>query len=127
MSKVNWLIFLDVFCVRLTFKIKKVVLLFYISPSEISGGFNDFHCNFDKILNDAKQLGSYFFYYICWLWCYVIATDEGVQTESLMSTYGLCQLISDPTHFLPNLSSFIDVIFQILHNKTLVFYDQGFP
>ena len=37
-------------------------------------------------------------------WGHVINTNECVQVESLTSTYGLHQLISDPTYFLPNSS-----------------------
>ena len=44
-------------------------------------------------------------------WTHDITTNEGVQIESLTSIYGLHQLISDPTHTLPNSSSCIDLIF----------------
>lgn len=40
-----------------------------------------------------------------------INTNEGVQTESLTSGYGLCQLIPEPTYISPNSSSCIDLIF----------------
>ena len=40
-----------------------------------------------------------------------ITTTEGIQIESLTSTYRLHQLISDPTHELPNSSSCMDLIF----------------
>ena len=37
--------------------------------------------------------------------------NEGSQIESLTTTHGLHQLISDPTHILPNSSSCIDLLF----------------
>ena len=43
-------------------------------------------------------------------WSHDITTNEGVQIESLTSTHGLHQLISDPTHVLPNSSLYIDLI-----------------
>ena len=38
-------------------------------------------------------------------------TREGNEIESLTCSYGLSQLISDPTHILQNSSSCIDLIF----------------
>ena len=38
-------------------------------------------------------------------------TFEGTEINQLTSSYGLCQLISEPTHILPNSSSRIDLIF----------------
>ena len=74
--------------------------------------------NLDKIPSDVKRLGSTFLIILgdfnaksktCWT--HDVAINEGVQIESLTSTYGLHQLISDPTHILPNSSSCIDLIF----------------
>ena len=44
-------------------------------------------------------------------WCEDITSHEGTQRESLIISRGLHQLISDPTHLLPNSSSCIDLIF----------------
>ena len=45
-------------------------------------------------------------------WCkYDISKNEGVQIDSVTSTHGLEQLISEPTHILSNSSSCIDLIF----------------
>ena len=44
-------------------------------------------------------------------WTHDITTNEGAQIESLTSMYGLHQLISDPTHILPNSCSCIDLVF----------------
>mgnify|MGYP001793298187 CR=1 FL=1 len=38
-------------------------------------------------------------------------THEGIEIDSLTSSYGLTQIISSPTHILPNSSSCIDLIF----------------
>ena len=97
---------------------KGYIIVLYGSPSQTSFEFNNFQHNLDKILNDVKQLGSTFLIMLCdfnaksktW-WTHDITTNEGVQIESLTSTYGLHQLISDPTHILPNSSSCIDLIF----------------
>ena len=44
-------------------------------------------------------------------WTHDITTNEGVRIESSTATYGLHQLISDPTHILPNSSTCIYLIF----------------
>ena len=45
-------------------------------------------------------------------WCkYDIPNNEGVQIDSVTSTHGLEQLISEPTHILSDSSSCIDLIF----------------
>ena len=94
MSKRNWHIFLNVFCIRLTSKIKKVIL-FYIS---LLVKLLVILTIFNAILtSDAKELGSSFFIILhdvnarskTWL-SHDINTNEGVQPESLTSGYGLC-------------------------------------
>ena len=44
-------------------------------------------------------------------WKNDLSTSEGTQVDSLTTSYGLSQIISDPTHILPNSSSCIDLIF----------------
>ena len=39
-----------------------------------------------------------------------LSTSEGTQVDSLTSSYGLSQIISDPTHIFPNSSSCINLI-----------------
>ena len=77
----------------------------------------NFHYNLGKILSDLKQLWSIFLIALgdfsaksktCLT--HDITTKAGVQIESLPSTYGLHQLILDPTHILPNSSSCTDLI-----------------
>ena len=43
-------------------------------------------------------------------WKNDLSTSEGTQVDSLTTYYGLSQIISDPTHILPNSSSCIDLI-----------------
>ena len=44
-------------------------------------------------------------------WNSDINTNEGTKIDAVTSSYGLQQLISQPTHLLPNSSSSIDLIF----------------
>ena len=44
-------------------------------------------------------------------WKNDLSMSEGTQVDSLTTFYGLSQIISDPTHILPNSSSCIDLIF----------------
>ena len=44
-------------------------------------------------------------------WADDITSPEGTDIDSLTTMYGLHQLISDPTHLLPNSLSCIDLIF----------------
>ena len=80
--------------------------------------FDEFLLNFENLLNQISQLKSSFLVILggfnarsrSW-WCEDITSHEGNQLESLAISCGLHQLISDPTHLLPNLSSCIDLIF----------------
>ena len=45
------------------------------------------------------------------MWQNDIVTSEYTQVNSLTTSYGLSQIISDPTHILLNSSSCIDLIF----------------
>ena len=74
--------------------------------------------NFDKLLNHIKQFRPSFTIIIgnfnarskSWL-PDDVTSHEGTHIESLKTMHGLQQLISDPTHLLPNSSSCIDLIF----------------
>ena len=85
------------------------IIVLYRSPNHTSSEFNNFQHNLDKILSVAKQLGLTFFIILgdfnmksnTW-WTHDITTNDEVQIESFTSTYGLPQLILDPTHILPN-------------------------
>ena len=74
--------------------------------------------NFDKLLNHIKQfrpsftiiLGDFNARSKSWL-LEDVTFHEDTHIESLTTMHGLQQLISDPTHLLPNSSSCIDLIF----------------
>ena len=44
-------------------------------------------------------------------WKNDLSTSEGTQVDSLTTSCGPSQIISDPTHILPNSSSCIDLVF----------------
>ena len=69
--------------------------------------YDDFLVNFEKLLRHSRQLESSFllndFKTRSKSWCREDMTfHEGTQIESLKMSYGFQQLISNPTHFLPN-------------------------
>ena len=63
-----------------------------------------FRSSFVVILGDSNAKSK------SW-WNKDITSNEGSQIDSLATTYGLQQLISDPTHILPNSSTCIYLIF----------------
>ena len=97
---------------------KGYVVVTYRSPSQSSTEFDEFLSNFDKLLNHIKQfrpsftiiLGDFNARSKSW-WPEDVTSHEGTHIESLTTMHGLQQLISDPTHLLPNSSSCIDLIF----------------
>ena len=94
------------------------IAVIYLSPNQSVNEFDEFLLNFEKLLNQIILLKSSFLVILgdfnarsrSW-WCEDITSNEGTQLESLTIPYGLHQLISDPTHLLPNSSSCIDLIF----------------
>ena len=94
------------------------VAIIYRSPSQSSTEFEEFLVNFDKLLNQVNMLKSSFTVILgdfnarsqSW-WSDDITSFEGSHIDSLTTTHGFHQLISDPTHLLPNSSSCIDLIF----------------
>ena len=94
-------------------KVRYVVVI-YCSPNQLDNEFHDFFLNFEKLLNYISQLKSSILVILSdfnassrsW-WCEDIIFREGVQLKSR----GLNQLISDPTHLLPNSSSCIHLLF----------------
>ena len=90
----------------------------YRSPSQTASKSANFLENFEKLLYQIQQFRSSFVVILgdsnakskSW-WNKDITSNEGSQIDSLATTYGLQQLISDPTHILPNSSTCIDLIF----------------
>ena len=90
----------------------------YSSPNQNNNEFNEFLTNFERLLNHVKQLKSSFLVILgdfnarskSW-YSDDITTYEGSNIDSLTTTHGLHQLISQPTHLLPTSSTCIDLIF----------------
>ena len=90
----------------------------YHSPSQIGSEFANFLEDFEKLLYQIQQFRSSFVVILgdfnakskSW-WNKHITSNEASQIDSLATTYGPQQLISDPTHILPNSSTCIALIF----------------
>ena len=88
------------------------------TPSQNIFEFEHFLSNFEKVLSDTTFCNSLFTIILgdfnarssVW-WTRDKTTIEGTQLESLTSVYGFHQLISQPTHLLPQTSSCNDLIF----------------
>ena len=88
------------------------------SPSQDSFEFENFLSNFEKVLSDTPSCNSLFTIILgdfnvrssVW-WTKDKTAMEGTQLESLTTVHGFHQLISQPTHLLPQASSCIDLIF----------------
>ena len=80
--------------------------------------FDEFLCGFEDVIDNVNQCNSYFtvitgdFNACCnrW-WVNGSNNTEGVSIDNLTSSYGLKQLIAEPTHILPTSSSCIDLLF----------------
>ena len=86
----------------------------YRSPGQDSFQFEQFLSNFEKVLSDAtscnSMLGDFNVRFSVW-WNRDKTTMEGTQLESLTTVHVFHQLITQPTHLLPQTSSCIDLIF----------------
>ena len=93
-------------------------VLLYRSPSQSSHEFDTFCSNLEKTLNHIVSFSPYLVFLVgdfnarsdSW-WAKDINNIEGTQIEALTSSFGLHQLISEPTHILPNSLSCIDLVF----------------
>lgn len=106
----------DIIHISETYLYSYTLAVLYRSPSKTSAEFNSFQCNFDEILSNVKELKSNFLVILgdfnarSW-WSHDNPTNEGVQTESLISTYHLHQLVSHLFHLLSSSCSCIDLFF----------------
>ena len=97
---------------------KGYVIVIYPSLSQSTVEFDEFLPNFENLLNFVKGfkpsftiiMGDFNVRSKSW-WPDDITSPEGTDVDSLTTMYGLHQLISDPTHLLPNSLSCIDLIF----------------
>ena len=104
---------------ELSYKNKKCfIATLYRSPSQSREVFEKFLSNFEALIKaisnqrDATSIIMGDFNARSSKWCkYDISNNEGVQIDSVTSTHGLEQLISEPTYILSNSSSCIDLIF----------------
>ena len=98
---------------------KCFVVSLYRSPSQNIDEFDSFMRDFEHIISSINNpnnpsliliVGDFNARLSSWK-----ADDpdtfEGIEIGNLTSSYGLVQIISDPTHILPNSSSCIDLIF----------------
>ena len=97
---------------------KGYIMSLYRSPSQTNDKFDNFLKNFDHTLNQINSLNPSFVMILgdfnakSSSWCTDdLTSNEGFQVETVTSFYGFTQLISTPTHILPNSSSCIDLIF----------------
>ena len=123
------------------------VAVIYRSPSQSSNEFEEFLASLGKLMNQVNMLKSCFTVILgdfnarsqSW-WSDDITSYEGSHIDSLTTTYGFHQLISDPTHLLPNSSSYIDhqqvkilnntlmnVFSNFIPNKLVTFNDKDPP
>ena len=95
---------------------KCVIVSLYRSPSQSTEEFDDFLSKFESILKLLCRhhltliLGDFNARSSSW-WSNDINSFEGMRIEALTDFYGFNQLISEPTHILPQSSSCIDLIF----------------
>ena len=97
---------------------KGYIAVLYRPPSQNNTVFNDFLSNFEKLLQELSALNPDFSIILgdfnarsksrCKSY---INTIEGTKIDSVTTSYGLQQLITQPTHLLANSSSCIDLIF----------------
>ena len=94
------------------------MVLLYGSPSQTQDEFDIFLINLEQSIGDiivknplfVLITGDFNVRSSNW-WKNDFSTSEGTQVDSLTTSYGLSQMISDPTHILPSSSSCIDLIF----------------
>ena len=99
-------------------RIKKgYVISLYRSPSQSKDEFDQFLLNFEQLIPDRISQNPHFILVTGDFnvqsspsWKKDLTTTEGNQVDAFTSSYGLSQLICEPTHILPNSSSCIDLL-----------------
>ena len=98
---------------------KKIfIVTLYRSSNQTTDEFDEFLCSFEGIIDNINQWNPYFtaitgdFNARCnrW-WVNKSNNTNGVSIDNLISSFGLKQLIPEPTHILPTSSSCIDLLF----------------
>ena len=98
---------------------KCTIVSLYRSPSQSNDEFEFFMKEFEVILENISNPGNPNLIIIVGDFNARLSswktddpdTHEGIEIDSLTSSYGLTQIISSPTHILPNSSSCIDLFF----------------
>ena len=97
---------------------KGYAITLYRSPSQNQSEFEHFLLSLEILLCNVRSkdpaftilLGDFSARSKSW-WVHDITNNEGTQIESISSLYGFSQLISETTHILQNLSSYINLSF----------------
>ena len=95
----------------------------YRSPSHNNEEFNFFMREFETILENISDPGNPNLIFVVGDFNAKLSnwktddpdTHEGIEIDSLTSSYGLTQIISSPTHILPNSSTCIDPFFLLIN------------
>ena len=94
------------------------IIVSYCAPSQTTSQFDDFLSNFEKLFYNVQILQPAFTVILGDFnarsksgWSRDSTSMEGTRLDSLVSTHGFHQLISEPTHVLRNSLSCIDLIF----------------
>ena len=89
---------------------RRYVVSLHKSPSQTKDEFDVFLISFEQVIGDIIAEKSFVQIKTNW-WKNDLSTSEDTQVDSLTTSYGLSQIISDPTHILPNSSSCFDLFF----------------
>ena len=115
----QWLAEIGIFNAKVSMKnIRGYAVSLYRSPSQTQDEFDSFLIGFEQLIGeniaknpllvliaDNVNVGS-----SNW-WKNDLSTSGGTQVDSLTTSCGLSQIISNPTDILPHSSSYIDLIF----------------
>jgi len=110
-----------------------IIVTLYRSPSQSSNEFDYFLLEFETLIDNIYNydnnasimiLGDFNAKHSSWK-PDDSDSDEGIRIDAITSSYGLSQLISDPTHILGNSSSCIDLIFT--NNPTMILHSGTHP
>ena len=105
--------------VEIFYNNKKCVLVsLYRSPSQTDIEFDEFITNLEILIDNIHGLNPYFVILLGDFNAKLkkwkaddINTKEGIAIDNVASSFALSQIISGPTHILPNSTSCIDLIF----------------
>ena len=104
----------------------------YRFPSQTTDEFDEFLRGFEGVIDKINQCNPYFIVITGYFnarcnrwWVNNSNNTEGVSIDNLTSSYGLKQLIAEPTHILLTSSSCIDLLFT--NQSNMVVNSSVFP